>query len=82
MRRPLPNPRSATAACQVSHAVPAARGQWVTNEKTLLDRAGFRDIDGVLTCLAPRPEVLAAAVDEAAALLEAAAAGTGGPGSV
>jgi predicted nucleotidyltransferase len=62
----------ATAACQTAHAVLAARGQWVTNEKTLLDRAGLRDIDRVLGGLAPRPDVLTAAVDEATALLERA----------
>ncbi|MCQ4042586.1 nucleotidyltransferase domain-containing protein [Streptantibioticus rubrisoli] len=62
----------ATAACQAAHAVLAARGQWVTNEKTLLDRAGIRDIDGLLSGLAPRPEALTAAIDEATALLESA----------
>jgi hypothetical protein len=32
----------------------ATRGQWVTNEKTLLDRAGLRPgIDAILTSLTP-----------------------------
>jgi hypothetical protein len=65
----------ATAACQTAHAVLAARGQWVTNEKTLLDRAGLREIDRVLGALAPRPDALTDAVDEATALLERAVGG-------
>jgi predicted nucleotidyltransferase len=60
----------ATAACQAAHAVLAARGQWVTNEKTLLDRAGLRGIDHILASLTPRPPTLAAAIDKAQALLE------------
>ncbi len=62
----------ATAACQSAHAVLAARGQWVTNEKTLLDRAGLRDIDGLLGGLAPGPRTLTAAIDAATVLLGSA----------
>jgi predicted nucleotidyltransferase len=62
----------ATAAAATAHAVLAARGQWVTNEKTLLDRAGLRGVDGVLAGLTPDPGALTAAVDEAAALLTSA----------
>jgi hypothetical protein len=60
----------ATAACQTAHAVMAARGQWVTNEKKLLDRAGLRSIDRVLAKLAPDPQVLTTAIDETASLLK------------
>jgi predicted nucleotidyltransferase len=61
----------AIAACEAAHAVMAARGQWVTNEKTLLDRAGLRGgIDGVLAGLTPRPEALTDAVDTALSLLK------------
>ncbi len=67
----------ATAACQTAHAVLAARGQWVTNEKTLLERAGLRDVDRVLDGLGPRSHALTAAVDEASALLERAVARAG-----
>jgi len=59
----------ATAACQAGHAVLAAAGQWVTNEKTLLDRAGLRGVDAILAGLAPDPAELTRAVDEAEALL-------------
>ncbi len=59
----------ATAACQTAHAVLAAAGQWVTNEKTLLDRAGLRGIDAILTDLSPAPTTLIEAADRAAALL-------------
>ena len=59
----------ATATCQTAYAITAARGEWVTNEKTLLDRAGLRDIDRVLADAGPLP----AMIDEAEALLSAAA---------
>ncbi|MFF4591659.1 nucleotidyltransferase domain-containing protein [Amycolatopsis sp. NPDC001319] len=36
------------AALQTAHAVLAAQGEWVTNEKTLVERAGLRGIDDVL----------------------------------
>jgi predicted nucleotidyltransferase len=58
----------ATAACQAGHAVLAAAGQWVTNEKTLLDRAGLRGVDSILAGLGPDAGPLTAAVDEAEAL--------------
>lgn len=31
----------AAAACQAAHAVLAVRGEWITNEKPLLDRGGL-----------------------------------------
>ncbi|RLL65649.1 nucleotidyltransferase domain-containing protein [Streptomyces sp. Z26] len=43
----------ATAAAQCAHAVLAARGEWVTNEKALLRRAGLRDVDALTAALAP-----------------------------
>ncbi|MEV0717074.1 nucleotidyltransferase domain-containing protein [Asanoa sp. NPDC050611] len=58
----------ATAALQTAHAALAARGEWVTNEKRLLERAGLRGIDTIVAGLRPDPEVLTAAVDEAEAL--------------
>jgi predicted nucleotidyltransferase len=62
----------AVAACQAAHAVLAARGEWVTNEKRLLDRAGLRGLDVVVEDLERAPESLAMAVDTARALIEAA----------
>ena len=47
----------------------AARGEWVTNEKTLIDRAGLRGVDPILAGLTAEPAALLAAVGEAAALL-------------
>ncbi|NEB81400.1 nucleotidyltransferase domain-containing protein [Streptomyces sp. SID14478] len=38
----------AVAALQAGHAVLAGRGEWVTNEKRLLARAGLRGIDALL----------------------------------
>jgi predicted nucleotidyltransferase len=55
----------ATAAAQTAHAVLAARGEWVTNEKRLLHRAGLRGIDSVVAGLRPEPAALARAVARA-----------------
>ncbi|MFI9504795.1 nucleotidyltransferase domain-containing protein [Nocardia sp. NPDC052566] len=55
----------ATAAMHTAHAVLAARGEWVTNEKRLLRRAGLRDIDAIIATLRPEPEVLRQAITEA-----------------
>ncbi|MFF4654076.1 nucleotidyltransferase domain-containing protein [Streptomyces sp. NPDC001381] len=41
----------AVAAAQVGHAVLAARGEWVTNEKRLLERAGLRGVDELVGLL-------------------------------
>jgi predicted nucleotidyltransferase len=46
----------AVAATQTGHAVLAARGEWVTNEKRLLERAGLRGMDGVLASVLKSPE--------------------------
>ncbi|WP_327150831.1 nucleotidyltransferase domain-containing protein [Nocardia sp. NBC_01329] len=62
----------ATAAMQTAHAIAAARGEWVTNEKRLLDRAGLRDIDEIVGGLTNDPAVLARAVDAARELFAAA----------
>jgi hypothetical protein len=43
----------------------AGRGEWVTNEKTLTDRAGLRPADEVLAGLTAEPDVLVSAVAEA-----------------
>jgi hypothetical protein len=48
----------AVAATQRAHAVLAARGEWVTNEKRLLDRAGLRAVDDLLLGLGADPESL------------------------
>jgi predicted nucleotidyltransferase len=59
----------AVAACQSAHAVLAARGQWVTNEKNLIDRAGLRAADDIFTSLTAEPEHLLNALDQAATFL-------------
>ncbi|MFJ5777191.1 nucleotidyltransferase domain-containing protein [Streptomyces sp. NPDC093094] len=41
----------ALAAAQAAHGVLAARGEWVTNEKRLLERAGLREVDAVVASL-------------------------------
>ena len=60
----------AVAACQAAHALLAGAGQWVTNEKRLLDRAGLRAVDGVTVGLVD-PGRLTEAIDGAEALLRA-----------
>jgi predicted nucleotidyltransferase len=62
----------ATAATQAAHAVLAARGEWVTNEKRLIERAGLRGIDAVLGALRATPETLVSAVTEAEEIVAAA----------
>ncbi|MGW5302318.1 nucleotidyltransferase domain-containing protein [Streptomyces griseoluteus] len=57
----------ATAAAQAAHAVLAERGEWVTNEKRLLERAGLRRIDEVTAALTPG--TLVGAVAEAEEIL-------------
>lgn len=58
----------AVAATQTAHAVLAARGEWVTNEKRLLSGAGLRGIDTILARLSTAPDTLTGAIEEAEAL--------------
>jgi len=48
------------AACCAAHAVLAARGEWVTNEKSLLAKADLLELDQILTTARPT----AASLDE------------------
>lgn len=59
----------ALALAQAAHGLLAARGEWITNEKALLDRAGLRHADQVLAGLAAEPRSLVAAVDAASDLI-------------
>jgi predicted nucleotidyltransferase len=61
----------AVAGCQAGHAVLAARGEWVTNEKRLLDRAGLRGLDAVVGALGGDPAALAEGVAAARMAVEA-----------
>jgi predicted nucleotidyltransferase len=63
----------ARACCETAHAILAARGEWVTNEKRLLERAGLRGIDTLTPALAPDPTALTATLDRVADVLHAAA---------
>ncbi|MFJ7072528.1 nucleotidyltransferase domain-containing protein [Streptomyces sp. NPDC098781] len=63
----------ATAAVHTGHAVLAARGEWVTNEKRLLERAGLRAVDRVVAQVGGTgADSLTAAVAEAEALFRSA----------
>jgi predicted nucleotidyltransferase len=53
----------AQATSQAAHAVLAARGEWITNEKTLLTRAGLRQVDSLIAKAQPAPDMLRDMVD-------------------
>ena len=59
------------AAVQAGHGVLAERGEWVTNEKRLLERAGLRRVDDIVAGLRPEPEALTHAVSDAEAVFRA-----------
>ncbi|MEV0485115.1 nucleotidyltransferase domain-containing protein [Streptomyces sp. NPDC050508] len=61
----------AVAAVQAGHGVLAGRGEWVTNEKRLLERAGLRPVDDIVAGLRNEPEALTRAVSDAEALISA-----------
>jgi hypothetical protein len=59
---------TAQATLHSAHAVLAARGEWVTNEKTLLTRAGLRNIDELIAATAkPEPASLLDMVEQSRA---------------
>ncbi|QNJ39995.1 nucleotidyltransferase domain-containing protein [Streptomyces buecherae] len=62
----------ATAAAYTAHAVLAGRGEWITNEKRLLQRAGLRPVDALVAGLRPEPAALSRAIDQARELFAAA----------
>ncbi|MGW0471894.1 nucleotidyltransferase family protein [Streptomyces coeruleorubidus] len=59
----------AVAVTQTAHAVLAARGEWVTNEKGLAARAGLRDADALLGTLTRAPDELAQRITDVETLL-------------
>ncbi|MFE9168524.1 nucleotidyltransferase domain-containing protein [Streptomyces kebangsaanensis] len=63
----------ALAATQAAHAVLAARGEWTTNDKGLIARAGLREADDIVAGLEPEPGTLVAALGDAEALIRQAA---------
>jgi predicted nucleotidyltransferase len=54
----------AQGASQAAHAVLAARAEWVTNEKTLLDRASLRSVDAIIATATDDPARLRQIVNE------------------
>ncbi|MFI7014870.1 nucleotidyltransferase family protein [Streptomyces sp. NPDC050164] len=62
----------ALAATQTAHAVLAARGEWVTNEKGLVARAGLREVDAILGTLTGAPDELQQKVTDVETLLNRA----------
>lgn len=66
----------AVSAAMAAHAVLAARGEWVTNEKRLLDRAGLRGMDHLISGLQRGPAVPGSIIDQAVELFDDALATT------
>ncbi|MGK5697077.1 nucleotidyltransferase domain-containing protein [Streptomyces sp. URMC 128] len=65
----------ALAATQTAHAVLAARGEWVTNEKGLVARAGLREVDVLLgSTLTGAPDELVKRITDVETLLSRAVA--------
>jgi predicted nucleotidyltransferase len=62
----------AQATTQAAHAILAARGEWVTNEKTLLTQANLREIDQILADAHPEPHHLTNTVETTRQLLSTA----------
>ncbi|MBD0419799.1 nucleotidyltransferase domain-containing protein [Streptomyces sp. TRM S81-3] len=62
----------ALATTQAAHAVLAARGEWVTNEKRMVERAGLGAVDTLMANLTPEPEALTRAITETEGMLGAA----------
>jgi predicted nucleotidyltransferase len=62
----------AQAAAQTAHAVLAERGEWATNDKTLLARAGLEEVDLVVAGMTADPQDLLLAVAEAGRVLATA----------
>lgn len=58
----------AQAVSQAAHALLAARGQWVTNEKTLLAQAGLCEVGGIVAAGEPDPKVLDQVVSQSRAV--------------
>ncbi|MQY23277.1 hypothetical protein NRB20_64040 [Nocardia sp. RB20] len=58
----------ATAATCFAHAILAARAEWITNEKTLLARAGLTAVDQIIESLTPAPRSLHTAIESARTL--------------
>lgn len=58
----------AQAASQAAHAVLAARGEWITNEKTLLTRAGLSRVDELIALARPEPAALRDVTEQARAM--------------
>lgn len=65
------------AACYTAHAILARRGEWITNEKQLLTRAGLRWLDDVIAEVGTDTHTLLRGTAEARERLTAAVATEG-----
>ncbi len=68
---------AARACCETAHAILAARGEWITNEKRLLQRAGLRGLDPLIQAMTPSPAPLTSALEQITDALHSAAAAAG-----
>jgi hypothetical protein len=65
---------AARASYETAHAILAARGEWGTNEKRLLDQAGLRQLDMLVPAMTPDTGALTATLDRIADALREAVA--------
>jgi hypothetical protein len=56
----------------MGHSVLAGRGEWVTNEKRLLERSGLREVDRIVESLTASPGSAVRAVAELRELFDRA----------
>jgi len=64
----------AISGAMAAHAVLAVRGEWVTNEKRLLERAGLRNLDELIIGLQAGPSALEETISQASQRLNDALA--------
>lgn len=72
---------AARACCETAHAILAARGEWITNEKRLLQRAGLRGLDPLIQTMPPSPAALTSALNQITDTLHSTAAAAGVTGT-
>ncbi|MCF2125013.1 nucleotidyltransferase domain-containing protein [Strepomyces sp. STD 3.1] len=65
----------ALATTRTAHAMPAAQGEWVTNEKGIVERAGLGGIDELVAGLTPEPRSLTRSVEHTETLQRVALEG-------
>lgn len=58
----------AVAAVEYGHAILASRGEWTTNERQILERAGLAGVNALVRGMGPQPDSLVRATDDVSRL--------------